>query len=348
MGSVAIYRDPLFKQHMADPYHPESPSRLVGIDEMIEAYENRDQLIEMTGRDATHEELGWVHTETLIRTVEESSSREWTAFDYETGANSHSYAAAARAAGSAIHAIDTVVAGEVTKCSVFSRPPGHHAERNRVMGFCLFNNIAVAAEYALRKHGMDRVFIFDWDVHHGNGTMHSFYDTDRILYASTHQSPHYPGTGMITETGEGSGIGHTVNIPFPAGTGDNEYWAVLEQILVPIILQYKPDLMLISAGYDAHQADPLAGMLLTSAMYGDMTALLARVADEVCGGRLVLILEGGYQIDALAESNSRVLSALCGNWTQRNFDGASYHAVDIIQRLGRELGGTWTGLGTKL
>ena len=344
MKSVGLYRDPIFKKHMNDFAHPESPARLTAIDKLIEDFPHGSFLKDLTGRDATDEELEWVHTKELIRTVKDSEKRDQTTFDYETGANRYSSAAATRAAGAALDAVDTVVEGQITRASVLGRPPGHHAEANRAMGFCLYNSVAVAAEYALRRHEMERIFILDWDVHHGNGTMHSFFRTERVLYASIHQSPRYPGTGQVSEIGTGAGAGYTLNIPLPPGMGDPEYMAALEDVVLPVVSQYQPELILVSAGYDAHRADPLSAMRLTSSMYGDMTSILVRVADELSGGKIIFVLEGGYHLEALAESNGCMLAALCGAWEQRSIEKESHGAEDVLREVRKELQAKWTTL----
>ena len=205
------------------------------------------------------------------------------------------------------------------------------------MGFCLFNNSAIAAEYGIRRHGLSRVFIYDWDVHHGNGTMHSFYDRSDVLYASAHQFPHYPGTGTVAEIGEGEGEGYTINLPLPGGCGDPEYRCAMAEILLPAVHRFKPDLIIISAGFDAHERDPLSAMCLSSEIFGDMTSMLKQAADETCDGRLILALEGGYDLTAIAEANSAVLHALCGDWELRSPNG--YRVDPQVMRLFSRLKG---------
>jgi acetoin utilization deacetylase AcuC-like enzyme len=194
----------------------------------------------------------------------------------------------------------------------FVRPPGHHAEPDRGMGFCLFNNIAVGAAYAVRRYSYDRVLIVDWDLHHGNGTQKAFYEDPRVLYFSTHQYPYYPGSGSLEETGRGEGAGFTVNVPLSTGAGDEEYREIFERVLVPIALAYGPQLVMVSAGFDAHRADPLGGMMLSPAGYGALTRILMQVAERTAGGKLLFALEGGYDLGGLRESVKSVLQELSG------------------------------------
>jgi len=185
-------------------------------------------------------------------------------------------------------------------CAV--RPPGHHAEANRAMGFCLLNNVAIAVRYAQKKHGLSRVLIVDWDVHHGNGTQHIFEDDPSVLFFSTHQFPHYPGTGRESERGRGAGEGYTINVPMEAGEGDDEYRAIFRKVLVPAAEEFKPELVIISAGFDAHKDDPLASMGLTEAGYAELTGIVAGIAKTYAQGRILSSLEGGYNLTALAAS----------------------------------------------
>jgi acetoin utilization deacetylase AcuC-like enzyme len=290
MNHVGLARDPIFLLHSNGPGHPESADRLRAIDMMLEGSSIRDQLLTLPARDATREELSWVHDEAYVRRVAQTRGVPYTAFDPDTSANAHSFESAVRAAGGVISSVEAVVHGGLTAAFAMVRPPGHHAESGRAMGFCLFNNVAVGAEYALRRMGLERVLVVDWDVHHGNGTMHSFYGTDRVLFFSVHQYPHYPGTGRIDEIGAGPGKGFTVNVPLPAGQGDEEYAAVFQRILLPIAMEYRPHIILVSAGFDIARGDPLADMQVTPAGFARMTELLLDVSAECCPGRLVFTL----------------------------------------------------------
>lgn len=335
MNRVAVLIEDIFALHENSPGHPESPARITAVQAMLAIHPNKDLFDRLPTREATEVELLRVHTPGLISRIAASADRDHTDFDYETAGNRHSYAAARTAAGAVMCGVDAVFENPERPAYAFVRPPGHHAESGQVMGFCLFNSVAVAAEYALQRPDCERVLIFDWDVHHGNGTMHSFYDRSDVFYISTHQFPHYPGTGTVAEVGTGGGTAHTLNIPLPAGCGDDEYRHVINEIITPAIRNYRPDLILVSAGFDAHEQDPLASMFLSSGMYGDMTVAMREVAGEVCDGRLVLALEGGYSLTALAEANDCVLKALCGVWETGGQTGlpADPSVVRITEQL---------------
>jgi acetoin utilization deacetylase AcuC-like enzyme len=234
-------------------------------------------------------------------------------FDPDTYCLPESCDVARSAAGACIAATEAVLAGDVQSAFCAVRPPGHHARPSQAMGFCLLNNVALAAQYARKTHGLQRVAIVDIDVHHGNGTQDAFYDDPGVLYVSTHQFPFYPGTGPARETGAGAGEGANVNIPLPAGCGNVEYRAAFAQIVEPIVRRYQPQLLLVSCGFDAHYADPLAGMALSVDGYGELTQRLVALAAELCDGRLVMALEGGYDFDAVAWGMRRVIEVLLGD-----------------------------------
>jgi acetoin utilization deacetylase AcuC-like enzyme len=239
-----------------------------------------------------------------------------------------------------------VLGGEVDNAFALVRPPGHHAMANRGMGFCLFNNIAIAARYALQKHGLDRVLIVDFDLHHGNGTQDAFYEEAQVLYVSTHQYPYYPGTGHWQETGRGAGQGYTVNVALPSGVGDAGYQRVFDEILVPLARRYQPQLILASAGYDAHWMDPLGMMLLSVSGYAGIARTLGALAAELCAGQLVLTLAGGYSLEALALSIAATFSVLLGDEKVHDPLGparqkeqpvdAVIHSVKRVHGLGEE------------
>jgi acetoin utilization deacetylase AcuC-like enzyme len=209
--------------------------------------------------------------------------------------------------------VEAIMGGEISSAFALVRPPGHHATPRHAKGFCLFNNIAIATRHALAEYKLERILIIDFDVHHGNGTQEAFYDNPRVMYISTHEYPFYPGTGSLEETGGGAAKGTNINIPLPAGCGDAEYLKVFEQIIVPAARRFNPQLILVSAGYDTHWADPLAMMEVSVTGFGQMAGIIKGLADELCGGRLAFTLEGGYNLDALAASVKATFDVLLGN-----------------------------------
>ncbi len=282
--------------------HPEHADRLRVIEAVYALPELKPYLIFIPAREAEIDELCEIHDRQYIYQVRESVEAGIPALDPDTVISARSYEEARFAAGGILSAVDAVVEGRIRNAFCAVRPPGHHAERDRAMGFCLFNNIAVAARYAQQKHALEKIFIVDWDVHHGNGTQHVFYADPTVFYFSIHQYPHYPGTGRREEQGEGMGVGYTRNFPLPEGSGDREYRQVFQEALVPAVRAYAPDLILVSAGFDGHVNDPLAGMCLTERGFGFMTDTLVQFADELCEGRLISVLEGGYNLSALQGS----------------------------------------------
>jgi acetoin utilization deacetylase AcuC-like enzyme len=245
--------------------------------------------------------------------VAASANHFQVAFDLDTYASEASYRTALLASGSLLQLADAMVSGDINNGFALVRPPGHHAEANRAMGFCLFNNVAICARYLQHAHGMERILIVDWDVHHGNGTQNSFYPDRNVLFISLHQYPHYPGTGSHGESGCGDGAGYTVNIPLPAGMGDAEYTSAFTRIVDPVARQYAPQFILISAGFDCHVQDPLGGMQLTEAGFRAMTRILMRIARDYAAGRIAAVLEGGYSLQALQDSVFSVIDELGGN-----------------------------------
>jgi acetoin utilization deacetylase AcuC-like enzyme len=297
MKSVGFIYDDIFLEHAVPPGHPERPDRLKHLIGELKSRGTWGNLRHLSPRPATEQELLAVHSKSYIEHVREVSGYGGGMLDEgDTHASPKSYEAATFAAGAVIVAIDALVAGAVSSAFCAVRPPGHHAERDKPMGFCLFNTIAVGALYALHVHKKRRIAILDWDVHHGNGTQHSFEEDDRVLYISLHQYPFYPGTGSRSERGKGKGIGATLNIPLSAGTGDEGYSRAFHDEVVPVLKAFSPEVLLISAGFDAHKDDPLAGMMLTESSFASFTELVRGIAP------LVSVLEGGYDLDALAGS----------------------------------------------
>jgi acetoin utilization deacetylase AcuC-like enzyme len=234
-------------------------------------------------------------------------------FATDTYVSAQSYEAAIKAAGAPLTAIDAIMKGEVDNAYCLVRPPGHHAVHESAMGFCLFNNVAVAARYALDHYGLERVMIIDYDVHHGNGTQEMFYSDPRVLYFSTHQAPFYPGTGASDERGEGPGVGTTINVPLPATTGYETYEPVFRQVMAPAADRFRPQLILVSAGFDAHWKDPLGGMNLSTAGFAKLTGIIIELAQYLCDGRLVMVQEGGYDLNAMAACVATCINLLLGD-----------------------------------
>ena len=310
MRTAYVY-DHLYLEHDTGQ-HPENARRLTAIMQNLEKSGLLNALTQVEARDATQAELEAIHHKAYIEHVRQSADRGGAWLDGDTYVSPSSYAAAIRAAGGLIALVDAIMRGEVDNGFALVRPPGHHALAARGMGFCLFNNVAVAASYASASHGLDRVLIVDHDVHHGNGSADLFYGDPHVLYFSTHQYPHYPGTGNLPETGISKGEGYTVNVPLPAGVGDHGYRRVFEEILAPIVECYDPQLILVSVGYDAHWRDPLASMRLSVTGYAQLTQILKELAVETCGGKLAFTLEGGYDLDGLACGAGATLEALSG------------------------------------
>ncbi|MGB2826582.1 MAG: histone deacetylase [Dehalococcoidales bacterium] len=304
--------DPIYLKHETG-YHPENAKRLEAVMAHLEKTGLIKQLTQVDPRPATVEELSYVHQETYISSLQDMAVRGGGWLDADTVMSPDSYNAALYAAGGVIEATDAVVSGKVNSAFALVRPPGHHATATAAMGFCLFNNIAIAARHAIKKQKLEKVAIIDFDVHHGNGTQEAFDSDPQVLYISTHQYPHYPGSGTIYETGSGAAQGSKVNIPLPAGSGDDEYRQVFEQIIVPVTKRFRPELILVSAGYDAHWADHLAMMEVSVTGFAQIARFIKSLADELCQGRIVLTLEGGYNLKAQALAVKATFDILLGN-----------------------------------
>jgi acetoin utilization deacetylase AcuC-like enzyme len=309
MRRLGIVADARFHAHDPGPHHPECPERLAVLDGVFAAPDLAG-CVRPAARPANEEELIRVHTPGLVRAVAASVERDRTSYDPDTSASAGTFEAACYAVGSAIDLADAVLDRELDCGFAALRPPGHHAEADRAMGFCFFNNVAVVAQHLRARRGLERILIVDWDVHHGNGTQHSFYRDDGVMYASLHQFPFYPGTGSAEETGRDRGEGYTVNIPMPAGAGHDDYMAAFRDLLVPVAREFSPEFVLVSAGFDAHREDPLAAVELDENSFARMTDALSGIAAEHCDGRIVLLLEGGYSLSALGRSVRATLDAL--------------------------------------
>ncbi len=301
MNSTGFIYHPTYLEHNTGS-HPENSGRLRAIMQKLDGSELYSQLTIKEPRKATPEEIAFNHQSEYVAAVDKACSEGITRLDADTVVCDKSYEAALLSAGAGLTAVDLVVDGDCNNAFAAVRPPGHHAENNYAMGFCLFNNVAIAAQYAIKNKGLNRVFIFDWDVHHGNGTQNSFYSNSSVFYSSAHQYPFYPGTGAEGETGTGDGLGSTLNFPMRADSNDKDYLPVIKNKLIPAMFSFKPDLIIISAGFDAHQNDPLANINITTECYGEMTQLIKSAAQEICQGRLISMLEGGYDYDALSDS----------------------------------------------
>jgi acetoin utilization deacetylase AcuC-like enzyme len=270
-------------------------------------------LEDIPARTATAEELAAVHDPAYIALIERTSGRDMVFLDPDTSASALTWDAARLAAGGTIDAADAVLRGNVRNAFALVRPPGHHAEAGRAMGFCIFNNAALAAEHLIRRRGLKRVLIADWDLHHGNGTQSAFFDRGDVLYFSTHQFPCYPGSGHWTETGTGEGAGRTVNVPLSAGKSDGDFLYIYRTILGAIARQFRPEFMLVSAGFDIYGGDPLGGMNLSAEGFGHLGGVFLELADELCLGRVLFVLEGGYSLPGLREGVKRILLRMNGS-----------------------------------
>jgi acetoin utilization deacetylase AcuC-like enzyme len=312
MTKTAIFRDELFLQHIPDFNHVESPNRLQVIYKELYRPEIRDRFFVPPITPADREALESNHLKALVDRIAATSGKSFASLDPDTQTSPKSYDAACLAAGAVIKGAQMLAADEIDNCFALVRPPGHHAEADRAMGFCLFNNIAIGARYALDKLQMGRVVILDWDLHHGNGTQHSFYNMNQVFYMSTHQYPYYPGSGSLSEVGSGIGEGFTLNVPLPGGQGDEAYGRIFREVFIPVIRQYRPDIIMVSAGFDIYKHDPLGTMAVTATGFGYMTRILCDVAAEVCEGRLLFVLEGGYSLEGLRDGVLAVLGELAG------------------------------------
>ncbi len=306
---TAIVLDPRFRAHDPGAGHPERPERLLTIEDLIHGWRGAP-LERVSARIAADDEIRSAHTPELLAKIRQTQHVARARIDADTTTCDRSFETALLAAGGLIELVDAVATRAFANGFAFVRPPGHHATATDAMGFCLFNNVAVAAKHLQATHGFERIAIIDWDLHHGNGTEAIFYDDPSVLYVSLHQYPYYPGTGAVTDTGRGDGLGYTINVPFGAGVGDEGYLLAFEEILAPVLRQFAPQFVLISAGFDCHWRDPLGGMQVTEKGFVGMTRSLLSVAEEVAGGRLVAVLEGGYDLDAIRASTEVVLDEL--------------------------------------
>jgi acetoin utilization deacetylase AcuC-like enzyme len=315
--------------------HPENAERLIHIMSELKEAGVTDKMKKVLPLKASKEQIAYVHTDAYIKGVERMCKEGGGLLDPDTPLCTESYEIALLSAGGVIKATDEVMNDTNNLKHIFAlvRPPGHHATWNRGRGFCIFNNIAIAAEHLKRRYYANRILIVDWDVHHGNGTQEVFFDDPSVLYFSTHQYPHYPGTGWIDEVGKGEGDGFTVNVPLPAGTDDAGYLYALNNVLVPIAKEFEPEFVLVSAGFDAHVADPLASMNVTTRGFGLFMDLIKEIAEKSCKGKIVISLEGGYNLDAIAKSAVSVFNSLLSRRERRRADMVSSGVVERVEEI---------------
>ena len=333
---MRVYSDPASERHVNHLAGVESPQRFPAA---LAGARQADTQVEWSSCEPAEEDvLARVHARAYLDHLKNLSARGGGYVSLDTALNAHSWETAALASGAAVAAVESAISGEAA--FAISRPPGHHAGRAKGMGFCLLNHVAVAAEHA-RSRGAERVAILDWDVHHGNGTQDIFYEDGEVLYLSAHQSPFYPGTGRADEVGEGEGRGLTVNVPLPARSGEDVYAAAFAGVFLPLLREFGPALILVSAGYDAHKADPLGGMSLEAASFGRFAAWLASLASEVGAAPLALVLEGGYNLGALTEGVAATIRGI-----EETRDAAPEYAGEVrpVEAARRALAPLWGSL----
>jgi acetoin utilization deacetylase AcuC-like enzyme len=310
--STGIVKDWRYTEHNMGAGHPEGPQRIEALNKMIEQEKAFSAFTIIEPRPATEEEVELIHTPAYFNRIKETSGRERVYLDPDTCTSARSYETALLAAGGLLKAADMIMEGKIQNGFALVRPPGHHAEASEARGFCIFNNIAIAAQYLIKKCGLKRVLIVDWDLHHGNGTQHSFYSRPDVLFFSTHQFPYYPGTGHWSETGSGEGEGFTVNVPLSPGKTDRDFHFIFERLLSPIASAYKPEFILVSAGFDIFEGDPLGGMNVTAEGFGVLAVDLVTLAQATARKRLLFTLEGGYNLFGLEDGVKNVLLVLGG------------------------------------
>ena len=341
MSDVALFLHPDCLAHETGR-HPENPGRLIAIWNALQGVSLPPAVSWQSLAMASEEQIGRVHSNSHRELIRDLAGRGGGMIGLDTVVSRRSYEAAQLAAGGAIAAARWVSQHPGARAFALVRPPGHHATPDEAMGFCLFNNVAIAARAAQVEFALPRIAIVDFDVHHGNGTQDAFYADADVLFCSLHQSPLYPGTGLLGEIGSGAGRGYTVNLPLPPGCGDPAYTRAFEQIVVPAVRRFRPDLILVSAGFDAHWADPLADTRVSTSGFVAMTRALADLADELCGGRLALTLEGGYNLHALSSSVVAVTTALAGGMPRDElgpYPGPLVEDIEAILERARVLHG---------
>ena len=292
--------------------HKDSPDRITTLFSVLDWLSPKDNFVKPTFSGVSRETLLLNHSASYIDKVAATAGKMFCVLEEDTFTSKKSYEAACLAVGALCAGVDLLFQKQIKNGFALVRPPGHHAEKEGAMGYCIFNNVALAAHHAIKRLGVEKILIVDWDVHHGNGTQNSFYDTNAVLFVSIHQSPLYPGSGNLHETGFGKGEGYTVNIPLPGGQGDREYANIFNSLIVPLAYQYQPELILVSAGFDAYYADGISSMRLTCQGFAYMARVLVQLAEELCGGKILFSLEGGYNLNGLKEGVFAVMSELAG------------------------------------
>ncbi|MBU0972965.1 MAG: histone deacetylase [Proteobacteria bacterium] len=309
---TGIVRGDIFLRHIPADGCPDTPQRLKSLYLMLQEPDMKTVFVDVVPRKATKEDILLFHTPGYFEKIAETQGKDTIAFTADTHAGEDSFEAALYATGGLLTLIAQVVAKTLDNGFALVRPPGHHAEKSRAMGYCLFNHVAVGAFFARKRLNLNRILIIDWDIHHGNGTQHAFEKDPGVLFFSVHQAGLFPGTGSFTDTGSGPGEGYTINLPIPKGYGDAEYTAIFERLIEPVARQFAPELILVSAGFDTHTDDPMGGMRMTADGFAGLTASVKKIADKVCQGKLVMSLEGGYNCGALSESVKAVLKEMAG------------------------------------
>lgn len=325
---TGIVKDSRYLRHAFGVSQPESSERLMSIYEMLDNPHMSWKYVSIEPRMASHEEIAYVHTSSYIDYIAGTAGQNCVFLDPDTLASADTYDTAKLAVGGVCNAIDAVMTREVDNAFAFVRPPGHHADTGNSAGFCVFNNIAIGAIHAMKKHGLKRILIVDWDLHHGNGTQNIFYSDPRVLYFSTHQYPLYPGTGSLHEIGKGEALGYTVNVPLKHGADNGTFVSAFRNILEPIALEYEPELILVSAGFDTYFQDPLGAMRVRPEGFAAMARVLLNIADRCCSGRVVAVLEGGYNVVGLARSAKATLEEMFDetHWTEQKLDDMEQEA----------------------
>lgn len=337
MKKLALVKHDLFFQHTNGPNHPECAERLISIFNTLEKTKLIDKAVSIDFGPATEEDITRVHTKAHFDRIKATAGKEHVKLDEDTATCPVSFDAAMMASGALISSLDHILSGDIDTAFAFARPAGHHAEKDKPMGFCLFNYVAVAAAHLIHKHKMDRVLVIDWDVHHGNGTQNIFFDDPRVLFFSIHQYPFYPGTGSLKELGYDKGLGYNVNVPIPSMYGDDDYLRIFHEILKPVIAQYKPQFTIVSAGFDAFFIDPLGGMRVTANGFAKFTRFVMEAAIEHSENKIAFALEGGYNLGELGNIAKEVVEEIIDiNVSSTEFNKENTmcdHTIEEVKRV---------------